>query len=169
MRRAYKLCNGYTSGQNCLPGSCSATTSDGAHAKVSRRISGTLRLNNLGAQGQCRTIADVGVVGLGEKRDDGGTLVGHAHEEEAQVEDRSAAHIIGHIADGKVEQLLDGPIVGRSAIRHAHHKHAAVPAHQNGLCNFLSFASECLHARTAACGACLGKILVAAEHLRMGS
>ena len=74
------------------------------------------------------TVSDVRVVGLGQQGDDAGALLGDAHEQEAQVEHRGPAHVVGHVADRKVEQPLDRRIVGGAAVGHANGKDAPVPA-----------------------------------------
>ena len=81
-----------------------------------------------GGQGTVLTVSDVRVVGLGQQGHDAGALLGDAHQQEAQVEDRCPADVIGDIADGKVEQPLDRCIVGGAAVGHSDGKYTPVPA-----------------------------------------
>ena len=75
-----------------------------------------------------RAVADVGVVGLRQQGDDGRALVRHAQQQEAEVEHGGAAHVVADVADGVVQQLLQHAVVGGAPVRHADHKHAAIPA-----------------------------------------
>ena len=79
-----------------------------------------------GVKEKGHAIADVGVVGLGQEEDNAGALLGDAQQQETQVEHSRPPHVIRHVAHGKVQQLLDGPVVCRAPVRHPDHKHAAI-------------------------------------------
>lgn len=77
------------------------------------------------------SVADVGVVALGEERYELGALLGLLEEQEAERYDGSTTYIVGDVAHGNVKQSSNGGIVGRAAVRQRDGVHGAIP--QNGI------------------------------------
>ena len=81
------------------------------------------------ADGQRGAVAHVRVVRLGELRDERGHLAAGAAEDEAEAEDGGAAHVVGDVGDGDVQQAAHGGVAARAGVRQRQRKHAAVAQH----------------------------------------
>lgn len=79
------------------------------------------------ANGHGGTVAKVCIVGASELGDDRWALVGDAEEDEAEVHDGGAAHVIADVSDRVPQQPLDRCIVVSASVRQAHRKHAPKP------------------------------------------
>jgi len=71
-------------------------------------------------------VPDVRVEALCQQGHDAGALLGRVHEHKTQAQHSGTAHVVAHIAHSKVQQLLDGAVIGGATIGHAQHVHGTV-------------------------------------------